>query len=256
MTLYPLSDLHLEFADWRPLAEVVAAADVVVLAGDIHEHTHGLRWARERFGDKPIIYVAGNHEYYGGHLRGVAAQLRKVAKQLGIHYLANDEVILGGIRFLGTTLWTDFQLFGADRQTAAMRSAHGYLHDFHCIQTDAGAFRPEQSVALHQASRRWLTAKLNIPFNGPTIVVSHHAPSMLSIAPRWRDNLNSAAFAGALDEWVARADLWIHGHTHTFADYRIGDQAKGRVICNPRGYPEEVDSCVEHRWQPELLVRV
>ena len=105
MKIRVLSDLHLEFADWSPPP---ADADVIVLAGDIHIGVRGLEWARQQFPATPIVYVAGNHEFYGGQMRQVTAALREAADRLGVHLLDADELVLGGARFLGATLWTDF----------------------------------------------------------------------------------------------------------------------------------------------------
>ncbi len=109
MKIRVLSDLHLEFAVWTPPA---ADADVIVLAGDIHVGVRGLEWAREQFPSLPIIYVTGNHEFYGGQMQQVSAALRATAERLEIKLLDAGELVLDDTRFLGATLWTDFALYG------------------------------------------------------------------------------------------------------------------------------------------------
>lgn len=103
MKLLVLSDLHLEFGrlptvkDGRGIEE---GADVVVLAGDIAEGERGIRWAREAFISKEIIYVAGNHEFYSHGFEALMDRIHEVARQMDVHFLKRDEVMIGDVRFL------------------------------------------------------------------------------------------------------------------------------------------------------------
>ena len=126
MKLHILSDLHLGFAPFeRPRTE----ADVVVLAGDIARPREAVTWAMEF--DRPVLYVAGNHEFYGGSIEGTLAELKRLCEGTNVHLLDDSELALGGVRFLGTTLWTDFGLFGAgERKAAAMAESTRFLRDF------------------------------------------------------------------------------------------------------------------------------
>jgi len=223
-------------------------ADVIVLAGDIHLGLMGLEWARHLAAVRPVIYVPGNHEYYGHHLFGLGVEMRKFSQEIGIHYLDNDEVIIDGVRFLGATLWTDFELFGIGNRLEALQLAKDRISDFSCVRTPTGWFTPPQSVILHRACRGWLTERLAETFCGPTVVVTHHMPTAAVIDPRHTQDLLSAAFASNLDELVQQADMWICGHTHTPTRAKIG---KCHVILNPRGYPSE-----EPRWDPDLIVEL
>ena len=217
MKIRLLSDLHHEHFDGRrQLPEV--EADVVVLAGDIHSHLEGLHWARETFADSEIVYVAGNHEFYSSEMTDLTQAMRNIARALEIHFLENDEARIGPARFLGATLWTDFQLYGADGYAPAHELALQSMPDFSCIDWFGGDFTPEQSIALHQASRDWLGNPL------------------------------SPAFASNLDELVAQADYWLHGHVHDALDYRIG---RARVLANPGGYPHERGG-----FRPEFVFEV
>src|SRR2546422_9130382 len=130
MKLHVLSDLHVEFTDYKPDVEAVDAADVIVLAGDIHQGAAGMNWARNSFPGKPIIYVAGNHEFYGHHWDALLPELRQKAGECGVHFLENDSVTINGMRFLGATLWTDFDMFGRSRRSQNMRASEGALNDF------------------------------------------------------------------------------------------------------------------------------
>jgi hypothetical protein len=251
--LYIASDLHLEFGiNFRP-PESANTADIIVLAGDIWKKDNGIYWARSTWPDKPIVYVAGNHEFYGSQRGHVMSLLRIAADETGVHFLENDEVVIDGIRFLGCTLWTDFQLYGEGASKSAMRFCQQHINDFRVIHEGGTLFTPDDSVRLFNESVAWLEGKLNEPFDGETVVVTHHLPSALSVHEKWQGDPGSAAFASNLDRLFGKSALWIHGHTHDSFDYL----AKGtRVICNPRGY-ELYDKGIENKYfQPELVVEI
>lgn len=256
MKLHILSDLHLEFdrdQPWQPVRDL--DFDVLVLAGDICVHTHGLDWAIRNYPDKPVIYVIGNHEYYGAELHGLHREIMARAASarsegFDVHVLDNEAIEIGGERFLGSTLWTDYQLFGRGSEMGfAMNEARRYMNDHTVIRcAPLPHFTPAQALDLHILARSWLTHELNKPFAGKTVVVTHHLPSRRSVAPRFAHQVLSAAFASDLDRLVEQADLWIHGHTHDNFDYRLG---KCRVVCNPRGYPGE-----NHAFRADWVVVV
>ena len=236
MRLRVLSDLHHEYFPNGRRELPQAASDVIVLAGDIHEHLQGLHWAREEFPDTPILYVAGNHEFYHSDLPELTQSMRNLAQALDIHFLEKDALILGGIRFLGATLWTDFQLYGEDAAQRAQEQAQRLMPDFNTVDYFTQPFTPEMSRELCEASCEWLEAELAQPFAGPSVVITHHAPSARSIPARYVGDTLSPAFASNLEHLVERCDLWIHGHVHECLDYRIG---KARVVANPGAYPRE-----------------
>lgn len=233
-------------SDWDLALPNPDRYDVVVLAGDIHRHTHAIHWAAAKF-SKPVICIAGNHEFYGAHLHGLTAELRKCAAQYDhVHLLDNDAIVIDGVRILGAVLWTDFMLFGKDRGTIGQcltEAKHG-MYDFRQIRFLAGRWlSPVDTIRLHRISTAFLAETLATPFDGPTVVVTHHLPSMQSVADRFKKDFLSAAFASNLDHIVAKADAWIHGHTHDSFDYRID---KCRVVCNPRGYPDRLKNRYEN----------
>jgi Icc-related predicted phosphoesterase len=224
--LLVLSDLHVEFAPFVPGADASAAADVVVLAGDIHKGVLGIRWAAETFPGKPVVYVAGNHEFYGGHWERTLAEMRAEAKELGIQFLENDSIEIGGVRFLGCTLWTDFEYFrysGRDRRKGATFAAERGMNDFYLIAAEPlhegqwGNRGPRLSalhtVHRHQESLAWLRGELPKGDPARTVVVVHHAPRAESVAPRFGDHPLTPAFASRLpDKLLRSAALWVHGH--------------------------------------------
>jgi predicted phosphodiesterase len=232
--LHVLSDLHLGLA---AMPHPRTDADVVVLAGDIARPREAVAWAGG-FG-RTVIYVPGNHEYYGGSLDGTLAELRALAAGTAVHVLADDELVIDGVRFLGTTLWTDFDLFGrGEQRAAAVAEACRLLRDFSRIRrTAAGteAFTPDDCARLFARHAVWLRARLAAPHAGATVVVTHHAPSPRSIHPRFEGSLLNACFVSKAEDLLGaeKACLWIHGHTHDSFDYEC---AGTRVLCNPRGY--------------------
>lgn len=253
MKLHILSDLHLEFGMMDlPLTD----AEVIILAGDIGPMTRGLRHMAMSAKRKPLIYVAGNHEFYGGNIQAVTNDLRENS-QNNIHFLENNAVEIGGVRFLGCTLWTDFRLFGEDIQITAMVEAGRWVNDFQCISIGHGQnktrFLPSHAIELHELSRTWLESQLEIPHDGPTVVVTHHAPHPLSLDPRFAEDPVSAAFISDLSPLMGKAQLWIHGHTHISLDYEVNGT---RVICNPRGYLRQSGRNENPDFNPGLVVEI
>jgi Icc-related predicted phosphoesterase len=233
MRLQVFSDLHLEFC---PIEPVPKKADVVVLAGDIHQGTAGVKWAKQHWRDCPVIYVLGNHEFYNHSIPDLIQDLRREAKGSNVHVLENNAVEVGGFVILGCSLWTDFQLWPNARE--AMLFANQEMSDFWLIKKPDGnkLYSAEDSAKRHAASIRWLTRRLSRHNPTRTIVVTHHAPSHRSISPQNASNMLSAAFASDLDSLIraSRIPLWIHGHTHYNVDYKIGVT---RIYSNQRGYP-------------------
>ena len=234
MKLNILSDLHLGFSGMDPPRN---DADVVVLAGDIARPREAASWALQF--DKPVLYVLGNHEFYGGSIDGTAAELKRLCQGTHVHVLDDDETVIDGVRFMGSTLWTDFGLFGdGPERAAAVDEAHRFMRDFTRIRAQESGdapFTPALAAALFERHAGWLDRRLDAAHAGPTVVITHHAPSRRSIHPRFADSRINACFVSDAERLLAgnRARLWIHGHTHDSFDYAVQGT---RVVCNPRGY--------------------
>lgn len=234
MRIQLASDLHLDLlARLWPQERLIApapGADVLVLAGDIHR---GLR-AIEVFSrwPVPVLYLAGNHEYYEGHWEQLRADLRRAAEGTALRFLDNDVVVFEGVRFLGSTLWSDYSLSGGPLREA-MEAAEGFLLDHRRILTRSGPFRAAQALAEHRRSREWLADELSSERSMPTVVITHHAPHPASIHARFAGSPLNGAFVSDLTDLVGQPDVWLHGHVHDSFDYRVG---RCRVVCNPRGY--------------------
>lgn len=233
MKIQLLSDLHTE-AGLYGLTET--DADVLVLAGDIAEREFAIHWAGQATG-KPVVMVLGNHEFYGARGLDFVDKLREQAQRYPhLQLLEKDQAVIGRVRFLGTTLWADFELMGDRREAASW--ALDIMTDYAAIRTTPG-FRkltPADTIRWHEASATWLEAQLAIEHDGPTVVVTHHAPSARSLREGYEEDKWSPAYASHLDGLVehSSAAAWFHGHTHRSLDYRIGGT---RVVCNPRGNP-------------------
>lgn len=265
MKIWTLSDLHTEFASWEPPA--IPDADVCVLAGDISAGAmSALDWAREHIQPHmPVIVVLGNHEFYGSSIERELNLAREYAPRVGVKLLENEAVVLDGTRFLGCTLWTDFNLIARGNpsdQMTALAAARSGMNDFQRIKLrdfSKDRFHPEDARAMHEASVAWLERELATPFDGETVVVSHHCPSPRSVHPRFAGDPLTASFASDLEPLIERyqPNLWLHGHTHDSHDYAIGAT---RVVCNPRGYPPERRSKVttpeNAAFDPGLVVEL
>ncbi|MDQ3059257.1 MAG: metallophosphoesterase [Pseudomonadota bacterium] len=265
MNIQLLSDLHLESnPHFKP--RPAPGADVLVLAGDIGSYQAGSLlqslgipdFGLGRFSPlpvecggaawpTPVLFVPGNHEYDGLEFDEAAARLRETCERLGIVWLERQSVVLAGVRFVGSTLWTDFdaltsaqarhgqditlqaQLQGREK---AFRAANFYLKKNHALRQGqpmlADAVREE---SLH--SQAWLRQALAAPFDGQTVVVTHFAPSLLSADPRYGLTPGTAGFCNSMDDLLAHARLWLHGHLHCPNDYV---KHGCRVVANPLGY--------------------
>ncbi len=241
-----LSDLHTEFEKFTPSS---VEADVVVLAGDIGIRARGVEWAGEAF-SCPVIYVPGNHEFYGGHLDSTLEKMRAATCER-VRVLDNDEWIFRGVRFLGATCWTNYTSTG--NSFLAKYDAQRELTDFKKIRA-AGyrKVRPDDFVLRNNFSFRWLRDRLVEPFAGATVVVTHHAPSLLSFGNDRVEGCESHLDAPYANRWESlmcdSVALWIHGHLHHAVDYTINGT---RIMCNPRGYPGE-----ETGFIPDLAITV
>jgi predicted phosphodiesterase len=253
MKLQILSDLHLEMIEpaysWH-IPETLA--EVVILAGDIGVGLRGVEWAMgemERL-RKTAVYVPGNHEYYGERLT-VLERMIPAARRSRVHVLDTEELVVEDMRFLGATLWTDYLAFGRGARPEAMDKAARLLNDHRMINRPHG-FMPGDALKSHERTRAWLEAKLADRWNGGTVVVTHHAPSLLGTDAKFRGDRLTAAFASDLEELIRRytPSLWVHGHTHHSARYMVGYT---RVVANQMGYPHQPAT---GQFDPSLVVDV
>jgi Icc-related predicted phosphoesterase len=254
MRLQVFSDFH---ADVVPPRQITVAPDIdaVVVAGDVCEGAErSFAWLRRIVPMQiPIVVVLGNHEFYRRCWGDELAHARVVAPLYGVHLLENDTVVLGNVRFIGASLWTDYALFGEHNLPRAMLAAANGLNDHKRIKWSKEPwrrFRPQEALLLHKRSRAIIETTLARPFDGATVAVTHHAPHPNSIHSRYKLDLLSAAYVSDLAAPIeaGRPHLWVHGHVHQSFDYLVGAT---RVICNPHGYGKE-----NLRFDPALAVEI
>ncbi len=253
MKIQVLSDLHVGRGTFEPAP---TDADLFVVAGDVSRPARAVAWAAAL--GKPVLYVLGNHEFYGGSLDGTVREFRQLAAGTRVRLLDCEQALIEGVRFIGCTLWSDFRLLGdGPARDAAIAMAMAQVYDFSRIRVeDAGnrLFSPGDSQVLFDRHAAWLETQLAMPHDGPTVVITHHGPTPLSISPRYPDSPLNPCFVSDASRLMNgdRVGLWIHGHLHDSFDYELNGT---RVLCNPRGYV--VDGVVENpTFDPGLIVEV
>lgn len=260
MRIQLFSDLHLErYPAFRP--QVFPDTDVVVLAGDIGSYQAGSLLPDADFGlarfsplqagmeHVKVLFVPGNHEFDGFEYEQAMQNLRAVCDRYAITWLDREVVTLGDVRFIGTTLWSDFEALAQretqlarqlQQRTKAFRAADYYLRKNSTLK-DGQMMLAEDLRVLAMECQDWLRGALAQPFDGRTVVVSHFAPSLLSADPRYGITPGTAGFCNGLDALFAQVDVWMHGHLHCPNDYRVEGSDEGRawtcrVVANPLGY--------------------
>lgn len=253
-----VSDLHLEFG-----YQELPGGEVLILAGDISEarsfkkqfHSTRLTDAKPgayRYYDffykecakyDRVFYVMGNHEHYHGRLDRTKTELEEILPK-NVRILENDFEIYNGVVYIGATLWTD-----CDRGNPVSLHQIKYgMNDFrliknHYVNKDIYYnLTPEYTVDIHKNSLAYFQKILTEHSSMPCVVISHHAPSHLSIHPRYKNTPLNGAYVSDLSDFILDNEnirVWVHGHNHDHFDYTIG---KTRVIANPKGYEGHEDT--------------
>lgn len=264
MKIQLLSDLHLE-ANPAFQPRPAPGADLLVLAGDIGSYQRRrdgsampeADWGLGRFAHwpVPVLYLPGNHEYDALDVDEAHRCLRATCERLGLRWLERESWVWRGVRFVGTTLWSDYDAIcppGSDpllQREKAYRAANHYLRSMaatrHGSLFDAAAMRE-----LGLQCQDWLRSELARPFDGPTVVVTHFAPTLHSADPRYGLTPGTAGFCNALDDLLPLADLWLHGHLHCPTDVRVG---RCHIRANPLGYEQKNEQL---RFEPMGLIEV
>ncbi|MEO7106997.1 MAG: metallophosphoesterase [Rhodoferax sp.] len=283
MKIQLLSDLHLEaHPHWK--AEPAAGADVLVLAGDIGSYQTGSQL--QNLGDNdfglgqfsphngwptPVIFVPGNHEYDSMDFDEAHARLRETCDRLGLIWLERETKVISGVRFVGTTLWSDFDALGPSMNMPPPTVKHGTQDNplAQLLKARDKAYRaanyylrktltmrngePWLAEGLREQAlvcQAWLRDALAEPFNGPTVAVTHFAPSLMSADPRYGLTPGTAGFCNALDELLPLAQLWLHGHLHAPSDYT---HQGCHVVANPLGYARKNEQV---SFQPKCVIEI
>lgn len=259
--IWLVSDLHQEWStnSFDLAAHAPDAFDVLVVAGDVHTPgTSALAWLAERFPGVPLVYVLGNHDVYrdGSDDRytylDMYARSQDLAARLGISLLVDSQAEHAGVRFVGGSLWTDMRL-GTHSRAHGLATARKGMRDYARIRRGNGNhrwLRVEETVDMHRATVAYLDGALAVPFDGPTVVVTHHAPSAQSLSDPFMDL--RWAYASSLEPLIEARQpaLWVHGHLHSHSDFTVGST---RVVANPRGHVEELGTS---DFVPNLVLTV
>ncbi len=219
--------------------------DILILAGDIHVGKKAFPYLLEETKKSPVLYVLGNHEFYNHDIDEIT-EFWKSQNIKNLHVLERNEYVLDNIRFLGCSLWTDFN----KGDPKAMDSIRYALSDFAVIDKNNRVLTPKDVLEVYTESKKWLEFQLRKPFSGKTVVITHHLPSYNSISPRFRGNILNYGFYSDLSYIINefQPELWIHGHTHDSFNYVEGNT---NVICNPRGYAKLEEN---KRFNPSLVI--
>jgi hypothetical protein len=263
MRLLVISDVHLEFGPFT-FPKQMPEFDVAVFAGDMHQPIDAaLKWMIQQRDAGPlrgreIVYVAGNHEFYKSELKGNLAAGAKQAEEAGIHLLHRRTVIIGDVRFVGGTLWTDYRLLGTPKPSMVFAGQELNDHRLIRYREESGhfsRFMPWHAAAEHRLDLAFIRSELATEHKGPTVVVTHHAPHPGSVQPRHQGSALSPAFASDLDALIEeyQPELWIHGHDHGSHDYRVG---RTRVFANQAGYPNLHGGRENHGFDPRCVIAV
>jgi predicted phosphohydrolase len=226
MKIKLLSDLHVEFL---PYEVKWSEEDILILAGDISPNIYALitivkEYLRSAPNYVQVLFVLGNHDYYGRTIEKTEDKWRNI-KISRFNFLQNSSVVIQGMRFAGTTMWTD--LNGGNDKDICRKN----VRDFSAITN----FTTRDFMTLHATSRDWLKEEVENS-NEPVIVITHHLPSKRSIHEKYTTNQVTASFASNdLEDIIKHPSvvLWCHGHTHSSCDYEDNET---QIMCNPRGH--------------------
>jgi len=243
MKILLLSDLHLEKR--TDTVSYHGGADVVVLAGDIHTKGRGVAWARTTF-DCPVLYVPGNHEGWSGHWEKTIQKMKDESKGTNVTVLCNDHKTIDGVRFLGSTLWTDFGLLGPETKRFAMDQAgegrdmyKAGMRDYKYIRTKGyRRLLPRDTLEWNTRAKDWVETEMEKPFTGDTVIITHHPPVPPPDFDRSQATLFDAAYMNDWDDLVKKtgAVAWFYGHTHAPRRFTVGGTL---MASHPVGHQEE-----------------
>jgi predicted phosphodiesterase len=232
-----ISDCHLEFA--KRLFYIPEKLDFLIFAGDTHRSPKNAQKVIKELRaetELPIIYICGNHEFYGRTFPNAYNEYKKILKKIpDVHFLEKDTIVINGVRILGTTLWSDISNPMNELYAKAAMNDYRYIYN---SKNSKKCISPSDTTKAFLKNKKWIISILKENFDGPTIVVTHHLPTFQVVNPQYKNNPVTSAYASALDDiLVAFApDVWIYGHSHSGLSMRIG---KTEVLTNPIGYPGE-----------------
>ncbi|MFI3242270.1 MAG: metallophosphoesterase [Alphaproteobacteria bacterium] len=245
MQIRIISDLHLDFNEDYELN--LKNKDVfTIICGDTSAYFEKTtQWLSNNV--KQGVFVAGNHIFYNESKNPLQHYLKQLEERYTINselsFLNNSHKVIDDFVFVGGILWTDYELYGVADKYRAKKVAEKNMNDFRygrvSIENDntkTKQLTPNICENMFNETLKYIENICKRYPNKKIVVVTHHAPSMMSISSIYKDDVLSASFASNLDNFIIKhpnIKLWCHGHIHTPSDYTIGNC---RIICNPRGY--------------------
>lgn len=260
LSLWVISDIHLELTKgWDlPSGSARPEFDVLVVAGDlIPKMERGVAWLLERVKDRPVVYVAGNHEFYGCDIDRTVEKARAAAQGTNIHVLQNDSLIIADVLFVGATFWTDFNLYG--NQRLAMIKAADVMNDYRRIRKRSykQRLRPADTLARHLQSGDFIKRVTSEAHNKVrrVVVATHHGCVREAVKNGTENDIISAAYTSDRTDLLTGVDLWIYGHLHETRDFTVGNT---RIVSNSKGYgpwyPGQTSD--NPRFEPHFVVTI
>lgn len=229
MILQVFSDIHHDIS--KKNIDINPKADLIVSLGDNCTYKE-IEYLYKDI-KKTIIIIPGNHEYYNGDLLEIKEYWEHINhKHKHIHILDDNCYIQGNYRFVGTTLWSGFSLYGERNRGRIMQEASKRVRDFKNITYGKKTFSPIDMFNLHRKSLTWLSSVE--PFDGTNILLTHFPVSKNSIHPKYRGEILSGYYSNDLDYILSEYQYHFHGHIHHPFKYTVG---KTSVFSSPRGYP-------------------
>lgn len=254
MRIQLISDLHLNHSNIRMKID---KPDVLVIAGDMSPHPEETAdWIEKNVAPEvQVIFVPGNHEYEQSNVFTYDKDMEEAFAHLeNVVLLQNKTKVIGGVRFLGTTLWTDFAAYDNFGEVEDIKkNAAINICDFQMSFGRNGLFTPSEASELHSRAKEYLKKEINTKFDGKTVVITHFLPSPKCVVAKYIGSPLNPYFACNVEHLMPGVDVWMHGHTHDSANLKIGDT---QILCNPRGYSSIFNLSENHKWNGELIVDV
>jgi predicted phosphodiesterase len=276
MLLRIVSDLHTEFYNFNKFKKTLQTYlpcddrdkdSILILAGDCGVFSQYpstikplLNLLSSRF--RHILYVYGNHEFYGGANWVTYRDFwRDKSIPVNLTVLDNDYKIIDDTVFIGSTLWTSMD----NRNPLATYHCGKGMTDYRSIRYSGAAnpygpaeprIVPEDTVDRFEENVKFIESALHIFKQTVTnkVVITHHLPSFMSVNEMYAGDILNNAFASDLNNFISHLspNLWIHGHTHNAVDYMLDNT---RVICNPAGYHAH-ENPLQHGYIDRLFVEI
>ena len=264
MKLLIYSDLHLEFDGFHPKKEWFDQCDAVIQVGDLHHAPQNIGILKSW--DKPVFFVPGNHDFWNPMVKikhqtlwdpnssryevrrertinQALKEMEEATLNSKVQILSNKSVQVNDVRLIGTTLW-----YNADSINSFELKN---LNDYYRIFGDSGQFITSSEITQrHYESIEFIKEELAKPFKGKTVLLTHH-PAWVSPEVSKKESCHRAYGTNLEKIWKGKVDLMVHGHLH--ANINLQVDPKTRIICNPRGYPNEP---VRLSFQKNLTVEI